>query len=296
MKRRSARIRQARARKIIQAVLSEDVEGVSKCEWRCYYRATEADESVSDAYATHRTPGMLAALRNLGFTILLRTPDGMRASPSHVCTGLPIPDHVIKEDYPCFDYGTCRLTSLQCALRLHDYDTALRICKQTSLMLPPRAALDACVAGKCDEFQARLMRPVLAWRVPPIEHREAVLCHHGVASYDRACALARLKHPAPFDCAIIVQDFLGLWDRGRPLAPAAEQAAVLIRAHEEGLNIDSPFNSYKLQHCLRPETRTICRQRFRAPIVDAVAAHLPVEGVPEIVASYVRCPLDVLFY
>ncbi len=302
MKRRSARIEQQQVRRIVDAVRRGDVEWIAKSARRELWWGPDADAAVTDAYLECHTPGMLDALRSADFTKVRGVrEDGRRARLSHACLGVPIPDHILEEDCIGSDYScetsVCALGALECALRTRDYDAALRIWKNYSprVDLPSDAALRECAAGRCEEFQARFLKPALAVHGRLVSIRP-VLCLHGVASYERACTVVA-QRGSPSSKAAIVSCFFEMITFGaeKCIAWAEEQAAFLFCAIEDGMDVEDLPDQRKIREGLRPETQSICQRRFRIPIVDAVAIRIPVEGVPEIVASYVCCPFDVLF-
>ncbi len=291
-RRRSARIEASDVRRIVDAVRRGDIKSIKTRRWPLEWSA-EAHETVSDAFATHLPPGMLSALRRTRLRIGVPAKDGTRAPPSHSCLATPMPDHVIEEDVlrPDTDrYGpVCPLSAVACAIHAGNYGRALEIMRRWPAFVRHCRAIDACKRGDCEGFRKFFVEPFLStWRHPYPPEPGLFVCLHGAASYTHLRSTALLSPTGA------MESFFNPRAADWPTAPAAEQAEVLVRAYRDGVNWYR-VRPDQLRRCFQPDTQKICRVRFRAPIVEAVAAHLPVEGVPELVASYVPCPLDAFF-
>lgn len=279
----------------VSAVRRGDVEWVKKHRNR---KEPRVDDSVSEAYRTNHPPGMLAALCNAGFYVAYPNDEGKMAGPSHACHGVPFPDHVLTEHHRMYGYGDvshgCPLRPFYCALQRRDYALARRVWNEDEL--PYMVAASACRAGRCEVFQREFMVPFL--ESTSTIYRPGLsdaVCLHGVASYERICQL--LGPPQSSNMMYWVTAahvFLGLYDGTPPEVSTEEQTEFLFRLYEGGVGLEYVWH-HKLERCFQPDTGKMCVKRFRAPIVDAVAVHLPVVGVPELVASFVSHPFRALF-
>ncbi len=297
-RRHSARIEASSVGRVVDAVRRDDVgavEAVRPPPWHFEWSA-DAHLAVSDAFAVHHPPGMLEALRRLRFEIRVLAKDGKRAPPSHSCLAVPMPSHVLWEDKDDLDShagrsgSTCCLSAVTCALHMRNYGRALEILERKPVLAWCRDAVDACKRGDCEGFQTLFVKPLLSkWTFPFRPEDSLLTCLHGAVSYERVRSVIGL------DPNHAVESFFRPWLSGCPVAPAEEQADVLFCAYRDGVDW-SRVRPNRLRKCFQPDTQRVCWARFRAPIVRAVAMHLPVEGVPELIASYVPCPLDAFFW
>ncbi len=145
-----------------------------------------------------------------------------------------------------------------------------------------------CAAGKCTEMAHEFFAKVeaLPWKEPPPRVDDTVLisafmCPHADATHWR---LRNVLHPPTptFDSAVqwlgTVYEFL--MQIPGPTDHETDEFLWLLVMHGARLRDKSFFPPLS---AALPR----CRKRFHAYVVNAVAVQLPVEGVPEIVSSYV---------
>jgi hypothetical protein len=219
---------------------------------------------------------------------------------------------VLAEDDSCNhfigDRNICNGTAFDCALRMCDYELALRVWQMHPCETPSRMSMNACAAGNCERFQTLCMTPMLRKVAPagfaaPVRlgiepsllfSFSSLMCLHGAASYWRARVFSTL-YSREFYQGAAFDAFLGVQERNWPMTSAEEQADWLFCVHKDGFDILRITSSHNLMARIHPDTEKVFQRRFRAPTVNAVAVHLPVEDIPELIASYLPVPFEHLF-
>ena len=221
---------------------------------------------------------MLTALYRCGFRIEYEGDRHHIATPSHACHGHIFPDHVLEEEvgYRSWTFP------IGCALGRHAYAHAYHVLKalpSEKRWLDDHPARDACDAGRCDEFHRHFALPSLARGKGLIGKSVwsalSFMCKHAKAYFERIILLFDPREDA------------GLWSRAIDLfihgTNTEEGAEMLLLCHLNG----TPHRiAHSTNQDLLSRADALLAEHV-ANIIDRVAAHLPVEGVPELVTQYV---------
>ncbi len=180
------------------------------------------------------------------------------------------------------------------ALRRDDFAGAARLCiergtKNIDLSLLANERRRACAAGKCAEMAHEFLAKVEA--LPSSDqirfNREIIrrfLCPHADATH---WCLRNLLSPPTLIVESVMQWHDAMWwfliQRPGPSEHEMEKLTWLLFLH--GVHMRARSYSPEL-----PVAVQRCRERYYECVVNSVAIHLPVEGVPELVSFYIPPP------
>ena len=275
--------------KVVHAIVRHDVAWLREQKPRKKWRR-RASRVVTQTFMQHHPPGMFTELCRLGFQFIHDRCCSEVSTPSHVCHGVAFPDYVIEEERLLPTQVS--VGGLLCALRRDDIDHAARVARIYG-HIPMLTTWDIskqvvrfCDQGRCGEVISRVIDPLLCEFDPtdPIQgYRERMLiCRHQEES------LARLRR-------LIGTDEGRLWKSVTIFIYVSQQLhETLWFVYNEGapLQWGLTFGLFMRTDKVS-EAAEACRRRYRALVTDMVAKHLPVVGVPELVANYTPTPFDV---
>lgn len=257
---------------------------------------------VSEAFAASSHPaGMLTALLCHGMY--------MRFGPNaanvlHACHGIHFPDHVLEEwtahltSPPCPRWQYRALPRCQgaisCAILRRNYDHARRVLPyverldylEDSSTVVSDAIRSVCSQGDCEALSSRFLDGAASqMRGWPFDRPDELCCLHADASFRHIKSFAD-RNGTAIDTPVVLRMpiFRMVDESGKPVASVAERVAFLVHAFNAGV-LDITLAAPVLFWYGR-DVATGIRKALLHEIAERIAIHLPVEGVPEMVADY----------
>lgn len=249
-------------------------------------------DCVSDAYAASERPaGMIAVLSRHGIHMRFGQE---RMSVLHACHKIQFSDEVLEEwtvNCPIEAYYVKERDHLfsgafPCAIERRDYGHARRILPyvqrigriEGSGYSIGDAVRMVCAAGGCEDLSRFLRAFVHQW---PFKHPADLCCYHADATFSRIQLYLRYHRIHMDFNALVTAELPIMYGRAKD----DERVAFLVHAflHSGGASMERALSIVRRKH---PGLTMHFRGALFHPICERVAAYLPIEGVPELIAAF----------
>ncbi len=288
---------------VVAAVEREDLAWLGAQAPTSYSRADT--QAIMEAFMRHHPPGMYTALYRLGLPLepaasCEHATNSRRTLLSHPCHGTDFPDYVIEEERDLlvendvYDAGAAGAGTIVCALWHGNVEHASRIariygrgwCNSVAIR---EVILSFCTRGECASVIERVSMRLLTGQPDRQSYASLglLICHHVAESTDRL--VRYVGGPSQRVWMSLVFSFIH-----PPVhSPDQDLAMDLWYLYERG----APFCC--VERRTPPSDRldravAACQTRSRLLVIATAARHLPVFGIPELVANYAGTQFDHL--